>query len=462
MNHNLHQAQSHDVARAWQSQRNDISHPIDFILPLFICNDDDSIESINSMPDVFRYGCNKIINYLEPLVKVHNLKSVLLFPVPSKSDVELVKNQLVQNTSIEPDEDNDISPPSLDSSCSQRSDSSLTDLISMALLKPLEEVDVISIDSESLSQNPFLNRSQEEDHLLDQDREARVPSIATVNKPSVTKRVASSAPVSSKLLEMELVKIIAFQEKYNPLLRLLPRLKAEFPGLSVVCDVCLCAFTSTGHCCIFEDSFRNGTEAMGHMASAIAGESRSMSNKATCRLLAQLSVEYASRGCDIIAPSDMMDGRIRAIRKRLDSEKLDDVSIMSYSAKFASAFYGPFRQATNNAPEFGDRRAYQLPPGSRALALRAVKRDIAEGADFIMVKPGGAYLDVIRDISNNHPEVPIAVYQVSGEYSMLKLAGKEGLIDYKKAVNETLTSFRRAGASILITYFAPEILRGEL
>lgn len=458
MNHNLHQAQSHEVTRAWQSQRNEINHSIDFVLPLFICNDDDAIETISSMPDVFRYGCNRAIDYLEPLINKYGLKSVLLFPVPSKSDIESAKAKIVRGGIIEVDDsDQDTSSPSLNSSCSsQASSPSLTNSSDTDAETPKSLKDSAYSKPKllkpkapgSAKSNPFFTANEEEDHLLECEQ---VPNAEETI-------IDSKSEISAKLLEMELVKSLALDSKYNPVLRLLPRLKEYFPQLLAMCDVCLCAFTSTGHCCIFEDQLKSENVQKSKEQTKLPR----MSNKLTCKYLAQLSIEYVTRGCDVIAPSDMMDGRIRAIRKRLDDEKFDDISIMSYSAKFASAFYGPFRQATNNTPEFGDRRAYQLPPGSRTLAIRAVARDIKEGADFIMVKPGVAYLDVIRDIKNNHPDVPIAVYQVSGEYSMLKLAAKEGILDYKRAVNESITSFRRAGASIMISYFTPEFLKGEL
>lgn len=225
----------------------------------------------------------------------------------------------------------------------------------------------------------------------------------------------------------------------NPVLKTLPLLRTNFPDLLLVTDVCLCAFTETGHCCVFRG---DGV----------------MDNDASLEHLVNISLAYAKAGAHVIAPSDMMDGRIGAIRRALNQNHLRHISILSYAAKFSSCFYGPFRDAAFSAPKFGDRKNYQLPPGSSALAKRAVIRDIQEGADCVMVKPGLPYLDIVKDISLAHPEVPIAVYHVSGEYAMLVHGAKAGAFDLQTAASEVLVSFRRAGASIIITYLTPQIL----
>jgi len=181
-------------------------------------------------------------------------------------------------------------------------------------------------------------------------------------------------------------------------------------------------------------------------------------NDPTLELLAQTAVSHARAGADLVAPSDMMDGRVGAIRSALDNEGFDDVAILSYAAKYASAFYGPFREAAGSAPQFGDRRSYQMDPSNVEEALREVAMDIEEGADLVMVKPALAYLDVIRRVKDAFG-VPVAAYNVSGEYSMLLAAAERGWIDRERAILETLTSIKRAGASILLTYHAREAAR---
>ena len=224
----------------------------------------------------------------------------------------------------------------------------------------------------------------------------------------------------------------------SPVVRAIQSLRDTFPDLLIVCDVCLCAYTDHGHCCIFDNEKR-------------------IDNQTSIERLAEISVNYAKVGAHIVAPSDMMDGRIGAIKQDLRQAKLDHVAVMSYAAKFASCFYGPFREAAHSAPAFGDRHTYQLPPYAKGLALRAIGRDVEEGADFIMVKPAGPYLDLIREAKNT-VEQPIACYQVSGEYAMLYHAAQAGTFDLKSAVLESLYGMRRAGASILVTYFTPQLL----
>lgn len=214
------------------------------------------------------------------------------------------------------------------------------------------------------------------------------------------------------------------------------QLKKQFGELLVICDVCLCAYTTHGHCGILD---KDGY----------------LDNDKSAVRLSEVALSYADAGADMVAPSDMMDGRVREIRKALGQR---NVSVMSYSAKFCSGLYGPFRDVCQSAPQKFDRSSYQLPPGSRELALRAVRRDIQQGADYIMVKPISAYLDVVRDIKNQHPDVTLACYHVSGEYSMICLAAHHNLIDKKRVVLEYFESFVRAGCDIIISYFTPEVL----
>uniref|UniRef100_A0A0B7ANN1 Delta-aminolevulinic acid dehydratase n=1 Tax=Arion vulgaris TaxID=1028688 RepID=A0A0B7ANN1_9EUPU len=226
----------------------------------------------------------------------------------------------------------------------------------------------------------------------------------------------------------------------TPVILAIQKLRNSFPSLLIVCDVCLCPYTSHGHCGFLRP---DGT----------------IDNEPSIERLGDIAVAYAKAGCHVIAPSDMMDGRIGAIKKALFKNGLgNSVSVMSYSAKFASSFYGPFRDAAKSAPASGDRKCYQLPPGSIGLAERAADRDVAEGADFLMVKPGLPYLDVVRLIKTKYPTHPLAIYNVSGEYAMLHHAAEAGAFDLKMAVMETLHSMRRAGADILITYFTPLVL----
>jgi porphobilinogen synthase len=212
-------------------------------------------------------------------------------------------------------------------------------------------------------------------------------------------------------------------------------IKSRFPEMVVVTDVCLCEYTSHGHCGVVEDGYVN--------------------NDKTLELLAREAVSHAESGADIIAPSDMMDGRIGAIRNALDTSDFANIPIMAYSAKYSSVFYGPFREAAESAPQFGDRKTYQMDFGNSDEALREIALDIQEGADIVMVKPALSYLDVIRRTKDNF-NVPIAAYNVSGEYSMIKAAAERGWIDGERIMMEVLTSIKRAGADVIITYFAKE------
>jgi porphobilinogen synthase len=221
----------------------------------------------------------------------------------------------------------------------------------------------------------------------------------------------------------------------------LRELKRALPELVVITDVCLCEYMSHGHCGIVEKK---------------AGGGRVL-NDPTLKLLAQTALSHAEAGADMVAPSDMMDGRVRAIRQKLDADGFVDTPIMSYAAKFASAFYGPFREAAESAPKFGDRRSYQMDPANAAEALREVALDIQEGADIIMVKPALAYLDVIYRVKAEFGH-PTAAYAVSGEYAMIKAAAAKGWIDERNVTMEALMAMRRAGADIIITYAAREVI----
>ncbi len=208
--------------------------------------------------------------------------------------------------------------------------------------------------------------------------------------------------------------------------------------LVVMTDVCLCEYTSHGHCGVVED-----------------GE---VQNDATLELLARMAVSHARAGAHVLAPSDMMDGRVAAIRRALDGEGFSERAILSYAAKYASAYYGPFREAAGSAPQFGDRRGYQMDPANAREALREVRLDVEEGADAVMVKPALAYLDVIRAVRERF-DLPVAAYNVSGEYAMVKAAAQRGWVDEERIVMETLTAIRRAGADIILTYHAKDFAR---
>jgi porphobilinogen synthase len=214
--------------------------------------------------------------------------------------------------------------------------------------------------------------------------------------------------------------------------------KEKYPEIIVVADTCLCEYTSHGHCGV------------------IQGEK--VLNDPSLQLLVQTAVSQAKAGADIIAPSNMMDGFVAAIRHGLDEAGFEDIPIMSYAVKYASSFYGPFRDAADSTPQFGDRKAYQMDPANRLEALREAESDVAEGADFLMVKPGLPYLDIVRDLKNNF-NLPVVIYNVSGEYSMIKAAALNGWIDEQRVVVEMLTGMKRAGADLIITYFAKDVAR---
>ncbi|MEM2983337.1 MAG: porphobilinogen synthase [Candidatus Bathyarchaeia archaeon] len=224
--------------------------------------------------------------------------------------------------------------------------------------------------------------------------------------------------------------------------RAIREIKKRCPEMIVITDVCLCEYTSHGHC------------------GKVVGDE--IVNDETLELLSRMAISHARAGADMVAPSDMMDGRVKAIRKALDDEGFSSIPIMSYSAKYASCFYGPFREAAESAPQFGDRKSYQMDPPNAREALREVALDIEEGADIVMVKPALPYLDIIRAVRERFDH-PVAAYNVSGEYAMIKAADRLGWLDGKRAMMEALVSIKRAGADLIITYFAKEassILRG--
>jgi len=220
-------------------------------------------------------------------------------------------------------------------------------------------------------------------------------------------------------------------------------IKRHVPDMAVLADVCLCEYTDHGHCGVIVD--KDGV--------------KDVDNDQTLPLLMKQAVSFAAAGADFVAPSDMMDGRIGAIRRALDESSMPEVGIVAYSAKFASGFYGPFREAAESAPQFGDRRTYQMDPANSREALREIELDVAEGADMVMVKPALSYLDVIRQARDHFP-LPIVAYNVSGEYSMVKAAAERGWIDGPRVMNEILTSIKRAGADLIITYHAMEFASG--
>ncbi|MGE4423277.1 MAG: porphobilinogen synthase [Pseudodesulfovibrio sp.] len=216
------------------------------------------------------------------------------------------------------------------------------------------------------------------------------------------------------------------------------RLKARWPELIVMADTCLCEYTSHGHCGVVKNDY--------------------VQNDPTLNLLARTAVSQAKAGADVIAPSDMMDGRVAAIRAALDEEGFINVPIMSYAVKYASSFYGPFREAAEGAPKFGDRKTYQMDPPNAREAMREAAADLDEGADILMVKPGQPYLDIVRMIRDNF-DTPVAVYQVSGEYAMIKAAALNGWIDEKAILMESLVAFKRAGADLILSYYTEEVLK---
>ena len=232
----------------------------------------------------------------------------------------------------------------------------------------------------------------------------------------------------------------AADDENGPVIQAIKRLRSYFPELYIVADVCLCEYTSHGHCGILRSD-------------------GSLDNAQSIDRISDVALNYAVAGAHCVAPSDMNDGRVRAIKlKLIEAGIAHQVLLMSYSAKFSGCLYGPFRDAAGSAPSFGDRKCYQLPPGGRGLARRAIKRDIAEGADIIMVKPAGSYLDIISDAKELARDMPIAAYQVSGEYAMIHAGAKAGLFDLRTMAFESTEGILRAGAGIVVSYFVPEFL----
>ena len=276
------------------------------------------------------------------------------------------------------------------------------------------------------------------------DRRIPVPSMPDVYQFSVDQLLAEVATV----VELNLPGVLLFglprekdaggSEAYaddGAVQHATRAIKEKYPDLVVITDVCLCEYTSHGHCGLLRG--------------------REVDNDATLEILARVALSHARAGADMVAPSDMMDGRVRAIRQVLDADGFDQVSILAYSAKYCSAFYGPFREAADSAPQFGDRRAYQMDIANADEALREIAMDLEEGADMVMVKPALPYLDIIRRARERF-DWPLAAYNVSGEYSMIKAAAAQGWVDEKRVMMEVLTAIRRAGANLVLTYFAKE------
>jgi len=259
------------------------------------------------------------------------------------------------------------------------------------------------------------------DHLVKEvqkAKEAGIPAVLLFGIPEKKDETASGAFIKDGIIQQAV-----------------RRIKDRVPDIVVITDVCLCEYTSHGHCGMLEKN--------------------DVDNDTTLEVLAETAVSHARAGADMVAPSAMMDGQVGAIREALDEGGYENLPIMAYSAKYASCFYGPFREAAESAPKFGDRKSYQMDPANADEAIREISLDVEEGADIIMVKPALPYLDIIRRAREEF-DLPIAAYNVSGEFAMIKAAAKLGWIDGEKAMMESLTSIKRAGADIIITYFAPE------
>jgi porphobilinogen synthase len=262
------------------------------------------------------------------------------------------------------------------------------------------------------------------DHIVAEAKEVYelgIPAVVLFGIPETKDAVSSDAYCASGIIQNTIRAI-----------------KKELPKLTVITDVCMCEYTDHGHCGIIKDG--------------------DVDNDSTLELLAAEALSHAQAGADIVAPSDMMDGRIAAIRDILDENGFEHIPVMSYAVKYASAYYGPFREAAESTPEFGDRRSYQMDPANRLEALREANQDVAEAADFLMVKPALAYLDVLRELKDNF-DLPLVAYNVSGEYSMVKAAAEKGWIDGERVMMETLIGMKRAGADLIITYHAKEAAR---
>lgn len=278
-----------------------------------------------------------------------------------------------------------------------------------------------------------------------------MPGIFQLSLAELEKDVAEAVALGMRsviLFGIPAAKDYKGSEAYNHdgiVQRAIRRLKERFPDLLVITDVCLCEYTSHGHCGLLRQGDTTGE----------------VHNDPTLTLLAKAAVSHAEAGADIVAPSDMMDGRVLAIREALDANGFSHIPVMSYAVKYASAFYGPFREAAESTPQHGDRKTYQMDPANSREAMREAAADVAEGADFLIVKPAGPYMDIIRMVRDSF-NLPVAAYQVSGEYSMIKAAAINDWIDGDKVAMESLTGLRRAGADIIISYLTVEMLRKKL
>jgi porphobilinogen synthase len=284
------------------------------------------------------------------------------------------------------------------------------------------------------------------------DEETLIPSLPNQCRRGINKIVPFVEPLVQKGLKAVILFGVpltpgskdalgtAADDPQGPVIQSIRLLRARFPQLFITADVCLCEYTSHGHC-------------------GILREDGGLNNQLSVDRISDVAISYANAGAHCVAPSDMNDGRIRAIKlKLIEAGIAHKVVLMSYSAKFSGCLYGPFRDAAGSCPSFGDRKCYQLPPGGRGLARRAIARDIQEGADIIMVKPASSYLDIISDAKNIGNDMPVAAYQVSGEFAMIHAAAKAGVFDLKTMAFETMEGILRAGATIVISYFTPEFL----
>lgn len=284
------------------------------------------------------------------------------------------------------------------------------------------------------------------------DEETLIPSLPNQCRRGLNRIV----PFLTPLVEKGLQSVILFgvplhpaakdalgtsaDDPDGPVIQSIRLIRARFPNLYIVCDVCLCEYTSHGHCGILRDD-------------------GSLNNALSVDRISDVAMAYANAGAHCVAPSDMNDGRVRGIKlKLIEAGVAHRVLLMSYSAKFSGCLYGPFRDAAGSCPSFGDRKCYQLPPGGRGLARRAIQRDISEGADIIMVKPASSYLDIISDAKELGKNMPVAAYQVSGEYAMIHAGAKAGVFDLKSMAIESAEGILRAGATIVVSYFTPELL----
>jgi len=290
------------------------------------------------------------------------------------------------------------------------------------LIYPMFSAFGVDIKKEISSMPGIYQQSLE--HIVAEAKEVRdlgIPAVILFGIPETKDAVGSDAYSDSGIIQ-DTIRAI----------------KSEVPGLLVITDVCMCEYTDHGHCGVIKDG--------------------DVDNDATLELLAKEASSHVQAGADIVAPSDMMDGRIAAIRMILDDHGFDHIPIMSYAVKYASSYYGPFREAAESTPGFGDRRSYQMDPANRLEALREAAQDVAEAADFLMVKPALAYLDLLRELKDNF-DLPLVAYNVSGEYSMVKAAAAKGWIDGDGVMMETLLGMKRAGADLIITYHAKEAAR---